>query len=251
MSPDPRTSHFGPLARDRFKKAGMLASLTVVLAAGVLTPAAAAARAMSDRAPSVQRYGGDDECKPSHHKTAATAAGGDHGKNCKGATGPTGPTGPRGATGPTGPTGPRGETGAPGPTGPTGPCTDIDAQQDSSDFELRAAVSGGRTYAGVRDLRMNELHNFLWTDLSTHTGYPSGPVQGTPCGVSINAHNQGNQPIRIDVITTTGQIWETTCTENNRTHPATLDCGTATSNPWVEVNRQPAPMQTNGGTVVP
>jgi len=66
MSPEFRTAPLGPLARDRFKKAGMVASLSLVLAAGVVDPAAAAARSMTDQARAAAGNGGD-HCKPNHH----------------------------------------------------------------------------------------------------------------------------------------------------------------------------------------
>ncbi|MGW3357021.1 hypothetical protein ACWDFL_16625 [Streptomyces bungoensis] len=264
MSPDRRTSRYGPRVRKRLGKPGTIASLALVLAAGVITPVAAAAHATAERTPSAgTANGGGGDCKPSHDPRSTAAGnggdGGDHGcvgpsgppgppgptgpAGPPGATGPVGPTGPSGPPGATGPVGPSGPTGPMGPSGPPGPCSDIDAQQDSSDFELRAVLTGGRTYAGIRDLRSSTAQPFLWTDLSTHDGYPPGA-----CGVSINAHSQGNAfPIDIDVVTTAGRVWETTCTENNNDRPATLTC----TAPWTQVNRQPTPSATNGGAVVP
>jgi hypothetical protein len=236
-------SLLGPVARHRCKQAGMVASLAVVLAAGVISPAAAAARSVTDYARAEATPSGGDKCKPSHHKPRAGEAVTND--QCKG------PTGPRGATGP------KGTTGATGATGATGPCSDIDAYQVADDFELRVALSGGRTYAGIRDLRATEPHDFLWTDLSLHAGYPAGQddangrTVGFACGASINTHSENDSdPIKIDVITTVGGVWETTCAANVNTHPATLDCGIVPPNPWVLVNRQPAANQTNGGTVV-
>ncbi|MET7488808.1 hypothetical protein [Streptomyces sp. NPDC005538] len=256
-SPEFRTAALGPLARDRFKKAGMVASLGLVLAAGAVDPAAAAARSVTDGAPAATGHGGD-HCKPGHHhKTAATEAGGKG--DCKGPTGPTGPkgatgatgpTGPAGVTGPTGPTGPQGDHGSTGPTGATGPCSDIDAQQDSNNFELRVALTGGHTYAGIHDLRGTNARPFLWTDLSTHANYPAGGAVGLPCGVAINGHSANTgAPIKFDVMTTTGQVWETTCVEVNSTNPATLNCNNAMGVPipWTKVTLQPSPGAVNGG----
>ncbi|MFG3264735.1 hypothetical protein [Streptomyces bobili] len=237
MSPDSRTtSPFGPLARDAFRKAGMVASLALVLAAGVASPATAAARAVSGQAVTADPSGGD-KCKNDHPRAAdGTSASG--GKECKG---PTGPTGPQGATGATGATGPQGPT---GPAGTTGPCVEIDGFQDQQVYEVRGAVSGGNTYAGIRDVRPSEDHTMRWTDLSRLQGYPTGGHNGTACGVSVNEHSQGMQAlagIKIDIITTTGLVFETICTESHTGNtPATLTC----PGPWVPLN-SPAPGDNN------
>ncbi|MDQ0990899.1 hypothetical protein [Streptomyces sp. V3I7] len=243
MSPEHRTtSLLGPLARDRFKKAGMLTSLALVLAAGVVSPAAAAARSMPDgHAPVARHYGGDHckEDKPGKSllDSRAEAGGGDGKDECKGATGATGPKGNTGATGATGDTGPKGDTGG---TGPAGPCSDIDASQDSNDFELRAVLTGGRTYAGIRDLTTATPGPYLWTDLSNKTNYPQDA-----CAVSIAQHAQGMQvegDLRVNVVTTAGVVWENTCqvVTSNRT----LNCNDPS---WHRVTLQPAPGAINGG----
>ncbi|WP_405839970.1 hypothetical protein [Streptomyces sp. NBC_01518] len=299
MSPEfPTSPLLGPLARDRFRKAGLMASLALVLASGVAGPAAAAARSTTDR--TTAAAGGGDHCKPAHHhKSRVTEAGGNG--DCKGPTGPTGPTGPKGpkgdkgatgptgpkgptgatgatgaqgqpgqpgATGPTGPTGPQGDqgatgatgtTGAQGATGPTGatgpmgttgatgatgPCADIDGFQDQQVYEVRGAVSGTITYAGIRDVRPAEDHTMRWTDLSTLTGYPNGGTNGFACGVSVNEHSQGGQDlagIKYDVITTTGLVFETICTESHAANtPAALAC----PGPWTALN-SPEPGNSN------
>jgi hypothetical protein len=240
MSPDSRTtSPFGPLARDAFRKAGMVASLALVLAAGVASPATAAARAVTGQAVTADPSGGD-KCKNDHPRAGdGTSASG--GKECKG---PTGPTGPQGATGATGPTGATGATGATGTQGPTGPCVEIDGFQDQQVYEVRGAVSGGNTYAGIRDVRPGEDHTMRWTDLSGLQGYPTGAQNGTACGVSVNEHSRGMQDlagIKIDIITTTGLVFETICTESHAANtPATLTC----PGPWVPLN-SPAPGDNN------
>ncbi|MFM9497484.1 hypothetical protein ACKI1Q_28265 [Streptomyces galilaeus] len=240
MSPDSRTtSPFGPLARDAFRRAGMVASLALVLAAGVASPATAAARTVTGQAVTADPSGGD-KCKNDHPRAGdGTSASG--GKECKG---PTGPTGPQGATGATGPTGPTGATGATGTQGPTGPCVEIDGFQDQQVYEVRGAVSGGNTYAGIRDVRLGEDHTMRWTDLSGLPGYPTGGQNGTACGVSVNEHSQGMQDlagIKIGIITTTGLVFETICTESHAADtPATLTC----PGPWVPLN-SPAPGDNN------
>ncbi|MET9898323.1 hypothetical protein [Streptomyces sp. NPDC006446] len=269
MNPESRTTPLlGPPGRDRFKRAGVVASLALVMASGVVGPATATAGGVADRATPAPN--GGDKCKPRpHHEHRALPDERADGRNwCKGPTGPRGPKGATGATGAlgpvghtgaTGPTGPRGEpgaTGAPGllgatgpqgqtgATGATGPCSGIDAAQESPDFEVRIALSGGRTFAGIRDQRTGETQHFLWTNLSTHPDYPSGGAAGLPCGVSVNAHARTTtlNRIKFDIVTTTGQIWETSCVALTTTHPATLTCADRTGHPkpWLLVARQPA-----------
>nr|WP_301272133.1 hypothetical protein [Streptomyces asoensis] len=346
------------MARHRCKQAGMVASLAVILSAGVISPAAAAARSITDRVQAELPSAGD-KCRPGHHKpehhnpraieaggkdkckgptgptgpkgpkgpkgdkgsTGATGATGPTGptgstgatgstgtQGQQGVTGPTGPTGPTGGTGatgttgtagvdgvtgPTGPTGPTGGTGAtgttgtagtdgvPGPTGPTGatgtagvdgvtgptgatgstgatgPCSDIDASQDANGFELRVALTGGVTYAGIHDLRGVTPRPFLWTDLSTHPNYPAGGLDpdgrdvGFVCGAAVNGHNaNAGNPVKFDVMTTTGQVWETTCVAVGTTNPASLNCNDANGlpNPWTKVTLQPLVGAVNGGS---
>ncbi|MEU5044317.1 hypothetical protein [Streptomyces griseorubiginosus] len=260
MSPEfGARSPLGPLARDRFTKAATMASLALVLATGLAAPAAAAARDMSSHPHATTPLGGD-KCKPTHHKSRAGRPMGGHG-DCKGPTGPTGPKGATGATGPTGPQGPtgptgpmgmpgtpgqNGQTGATGATGPTGPasCVEIDGFQDQQVYEVRGAVNNGVTYAGIRDVRPSKDHTMRWTDLSTLDDYPDPATSGIACGVSVNEHSQGNQDlagIKIDIITTTGLVFETICTEGHTANtPATLTC----PGPWVPLN-SPAPGDLN------
>ncbi|MBW8740753.1 MAG: hypothetical protein JF621_27815 [Streptomyces turgidiscabies] len=254
MSPEYRTrSLLGPLARDRFKKAGMTASLALVLAASVASPAAAAVRGMGDHATGASRYssGGKDKCKqqgPKHRVTLSPAQGGKD--KCQG---PTGPTGPKGATAATGATGAQGQTGATGPTGPTGPqgvtgpqgntgatgtaapCSDIDAHQNRGAFELRAALTNGRYYAGIRDLRgSTPAPPFLWTDLTDRTGYPDSAATGFACGASVNAQ-QASERIKFDLITTIGTVYEIRCDQVLSTSRATLSCDDA----WTQLLNTP------------
>ncbi|MGW0834773.1 hypothetical protein [Streptomyces prunicolor] len=267
MNPEfPTSSPLGPLARDRFRKAGLVASLALVLAAGVAAPAAAAARSVSDQPKAAAGHTGD-HCKPAHHHKSRVTEGGGKG-DCKGPTGPTGPKGPKGDKGATGATGPKGPTGATGPqgdhgatgatgaqgatgatgpagpTGATGPCAEIDGFQDQQVYEVRGAVSGTITYAGIRDVRPGEDHTMRWTDLSTLTGYPNGGTNGFACGVSVNEHSQGGTAlagIKYDVITTTGLVFETICTESHAANtPATLTC----PGPWTALN-SPEPGNSN------
>lgn len=112
MSSDKRTrSPLGPVPRrDKWKARGTIVSLALVLAAGVVSPAAAAAQSMGERvSASSGPGGGDDKCE-------GLSILGDRDR-CRGGTGPTGATG---ATGPAGATGPTGATGATGPAGEDG-----------------------------------------------------------------------------------------------------------------------------------
>ncbi|MEU9008408.1 hypothetical protein AB0D12_01180 [Streptomyces sp. NPDC048479] len=118
MSPDNRTGAvLGPLPpRDKWLAGSTIASLALVVAAGVISPVAAAAQSLGERVSASSGPSGVvDAC------TDVSQLGGND--NCKrGATGPTGPTGPTGAQGVPGtPGGPTGPTGGLGPTGPAGP----------------------------------------------------------------------------------------------------------------------------------
>ncbi|MFJ4584669.1 hypothetical protein [Streptomyces echinatus] len=102
----------------------MVVSLALVLATGVASPAAAAARVVAGEATPRGGDGGDGHCRGSAVRNVLQSLLGHQvlgGDDCHGSTGATGATGPRGATGATGPAGATGATGATGPTGPTGP----------------------------------------------------------------------------------------------------------------------------------
>ncbi|MEV6582151.1 hypothetical protein AB0M92_28730 [Streptomyces sp. NPDC051582] len=171
--------------------------------------------------------------------TGSTGATGPTGP-ATGVTGPTGPTGSMGipgltgstgATGSTGPTGPTGATGATGPTGArgaSGQCFDVDSIRPAASREVKAVLSETITYAGIRDLTPNRT-NWRWYDL-TDTGetYPTDA-----CAVSVSS--QANI-VNIEVLTTGGDIWETTCTIDPGT-PDALVCNEV----WTQANPQPAP----------
>ncbi|MFF3610533.1 hypothetical protein [Streptomyces sp. NPDC002580] len=129
-----------------------------------------------------------------------------------------------------------------GATGAPGARADIDAAQDVNSCGVRAALTGGRTFAGVRDRRVNESQNFVWTNLSTHPGHPLNTVTGVlPCAAAVNAHG-GDDLIKFDVITGTGQVRETGCLAVTNTHPVTLNCDSTNNTPipWTLVTNQPA-----------
>ncbi|MEV6193108.1 hypothetical protein AB0M19_11975 [Streptomyces sp. NPDC051920] len=252
MSPESRTARLpGPPARGRFKRVGVVASLALVMASGVVGPATPADLTASGRTTA----GPDGGCRPRHLEDRSPVSGRpDDGRWCRGPRGPrgaTGPAGPQGLPGPAGATGASGPRGETGPTGPTGPCVGVDAAQESADFEIRLALTGGRTYAGIRDQRTGEKQTFLWTDLTARPDYPAGGAAGLPCDVTVNAYNRSAtvRRIKFDVITTTGQIWEAACVAFTTTHPATLNCADRTGRPkpWILVSRQPVPDAVNGG----
>ncbi|MEK0099978.1 collagen-like protein [Streptomyces sp. A475] len=129
MRPDYGTgTTLGPLPRRaRWKTGGTIASLALVLAAGVAGPAAATAQGVhAARVTGTSRHGdGGGECRDGvHHdnpKRHPLGLGGDNGDCGTGATGATGATGPKGDPGATGPRGDTGLQGIPGPKGDTGP----------------------------------------------------------------------------------------------------------------------------------
>ncbi|MFD5817931.1 hypothetical protein [Streptomyces sp. NPDC127038] len=256
MNPESRTACTpGPRARGRFKRAGVVASLALVMASGVVGPATPADL---DTPRAAAGPDGADRCGPRHlddgarpHELADGRRGCRGPRGPRGEPGPVGPQGPPGAVGAAGPTGPRGETGATGPAGPTGPCVGLDSAQESEDFEIRLALIDGRTYAGIRDQRTGEKQTALWTDLTARPDYPAGGAAGVPCDVAVNAHNRSTtvKRIKFDVITTTGQIWEAACVAFTTTHPATLNCADRTGRPkpWILVSRQPVRDAVNGG----
>ncbi|MEU5316415.1 hypothetical protein AB0G67_06770 [Streptomyces sp. NPDC021056] len=152
----------------------MLASLTLVLATGVVSPTTAAASVSDDKPTATQQGGKGKNCRPHKSRSAAESYVPETTPKpkdkCKGATGATGATG-------------------------SNACVEIDSTQDSNNFELRAALTPpvmagpNRTYAGIRDLTGDAPGPFLWTDLTEHTGYPQDA-----CGISVEGHAQGNNP---------------------------------------------------------
>ncbi|MGW0883757.1 hypothetical protein [Streptomyces sp. NPDC002671] len=105
--------------------------------------------------------------------------------------------------------------------------------QRTATYEVRGAVTGTLTYGGIRDLRDSRDHTLRWIDLSTRGNYPHGGAPGFACGVSINDFNP-QQGIKIDVLTTTGRVFEIICVEDNQTdnNPAILICPAS----WAELH---------------
>lgn len=230
MSPENRTrSQLGPLPRSGgWLAGGTLASLALVLV-GISSPAFAAGQSIR-AAQAVNESGpvAADPCKqkPNGPRGAndqvAGLAGPQGSDKCQGATGPTGPTGdtgPAGATGPTGPT---------GPTGDAGPCSDVDAYTPSNANEVKAVLSDGVAYAGIRDLTPAPTP-WLWYDLTdTETSFPE-----TACSISVAAQTNAEGGVSVQVLTTEGEVWEINCAIDQDPRPEVgfvLDCDDA----WVQ-----------------
>ncbi len=84
------------------------------------------------------------------------------------------------------------------------------------------------------------MPGFLWTDLSNLPNYPS-----TACGVAINEHSNGPNSVKIDVLTTSGQVWETTCSETSSPPPPPIHPILTCTSPWV-LQHSPTPDAVNG-----
>ncbi|EFL17286.1 collagen-like protein [Streptomyces sp. C] len=138
-------------------------------------------------------------------ETGATGAQGPQGGT--GAQGPQGPQGETGATGAQGPRGETGATGAQGPVGPTGPCVDVSTSWDENEVKYKAVLlPNGTALAGVYDFNANNPTQpaYTWYNLSGNsTGYPPNP-----CGITIA---ETSNEVIVEVVTTTGEIYETTC----------------------------------------
>lgn len=193
MSPERRTNTpLGPLTRGRFGKARRLASVALLVTAGLVTPAAAVAATMTTHGSATNAD--DPKCDPdkSGHRP--------DGDEC-----PT-PTSTSTTLRP--------------PPSTNVACSDIGAQEVPGPYDIRAALTGGRYYAGIRTTT-NPV--FLWTDLSTRTNYPNSATTGFPCAASITQPNAG-QRIKLDLITTTGSVYEILCDETPNNIPTGLTC---------------------------
>ncbi|MFG2298857.1 hypothetical protein [Streptomyces sp. NPDC048603] len=156
-----------------------------------------------------------------------------------GDTGPTGPTGPQGDTGDTGPTGPTGPQGDTGATGPAGPCQDVDAYNPSASVEVKAVLTDGTAWGGVRGLQP-EVGPFTWENLGAVETFPDNA-----CAISVAS--QANL-VSFQVLTTDSDLFETTCEINNSDN--TLEnC----SGVWEEVTfpENPPLFRSNGAPMVP
>jgi hypothetical protein len=115
----------------------------------------------------------------------------------------------------------------PPPHGAKAKCNDIDAYRPAASHEVKAVLSDGVTYAGIRDLTP-AVTGFTWYDLSdTDPEYPENA-----CSVAISSQDN---LVSIEVLTTKGDVWETRCTVVGG-NPFDLAC----DEDWVELNA-PAP----------
>ncbi|MGN9792315.1 hypothetical protein ACTMTU_14630 [Streptomyces sp. OZ13] len=264
MSPENRTpGGFGPLPqRGRWLVGGAMASVTLLML-GFSGSAVAVGMTPQQAGPAYESSEGDD-CKGDGYDlelsrflgpmgddfdlghgdkdkdkdkckvgpTGDTGPKGDTGDTGpKGDTGDTGPTGPGGGdtgpTGDTGDTGPKGDTGDTGPkgdtgdTGPAGPCVDVDAYRPSNAVDLKAVLSDDVAYAGIRNLTGTEPGPFIWYDLTDDpgTGFPPNP-----CAISIASQTNAAGGVSIQVLTTEGEVFETTCEVGVPGDPFVLDC---------------------------
>lgn len=212
MSPENRTkSTLGPLPRrSSWLTGGTLASLALVVAS-MSTPAFATTQGMP-AAGTVTAVSptGADECKDENDESEprtvqeAGPRGGGGDEGCK--RGPTGPTGPR------------------GPKGDPGPCSDVDAYRPNAATDLKAVLSNGVAFAGIRNLTgAGAPTPFLWYDLTdTEDDFPDDA-----CAISIAAQSNAEGGVSIQTLTRGGEVWEITCDVEQAPAPTVgfvLDC---------------------------
>ncbi|MER5714766.1 hypothetical protein [Streptomyces sp. NPDC002132] len=139
-----------------------------------------------------------------------------------------------------------GQTGPAAPGGARVPCSDIDALRAEAGVEYRGVLTGGRYYAGVRDIAGDGDRPMLWTDLTGNEGYPTGNKgSGLPCAAAVSGLAE-TDTVAFDVLTTTGRVYEITCTrEINDSDASVLDC---TGQVWAEVSLRPRKGALNSGT---
>ncbi|WP_214944678.1 MULTISPECIES: hypothetical protein [unclassified Streptomyces] len=87
-----------------------------------------------------------------------------------------------------------------------GPCADVDTTRGQHNLEFSAALSRGKTYLGRRSLAGQAPGPYVWRDLTraSNPGYPRHA-----CGVSVST--EGNR-VFVKVLTTSGDVYENTCT---------------------------------------
>ncbi|MER5372210.1 hypothetical protein [Streptomyces sp. NPDC002553] len=139
-----------------------------------------------------------------------------------------------------------GQTSPAAPGGARVPCSDIDALRAEAGVEYRGVLTGGRYYAGVRDIAGDGDRPMLWTDLTGNEGYPTGNKgAGLPCAAAVSGLAE-TDTVAFDVLTTTGRVYEITCTrEINDSDASILDC---TDQVWAEVSLRPRKGALNSGT---
>lgn len=214
MSPENRTrSTLGPLPRrSSWLAGGTLASLALVMA-GISGPAFATAQGVpAAETVTAASTASGEECRDENDEydprkadqAGPRGGGGDDG--CK--RGPKGPTGPR------------------GPKGDPGPCSDVDAYRPNAATDLKAVLSNGVAYAGIRDLTGADAPTpFLWYDLTDdEEDFPNDA-----CAISIAAQTNATGGVSIQTLTRRGEVWELTCDVEQDPAPTVgfvLDCDT-------------------------
>ncbi|MEU3062684.1 hypothetical protein AB0P12_13930 [Streptomyces subrutilus] len=104
----------------------------------------------------------------------------------------------------TGTRGPQGSKGPKGDRGPAGPCVNIDTVPGAViGSEYSAALTRGKVFAGYR---ASATSAYTWRDL-TRAGTPGYPRNA--CGVAVKL-DAGR--VYVKVLTTAGDIYETSCT---------------------------------------
>lgn len=202
MNPENRSrSSLGPLPRrSAWVTGGTIASLVLMLA-GIASPAVAATHTpMAPSGVSVAGLG-DDDCDVMTDGAKAVLADDDDGDCGSGdSNGSTGAQGPIGAT------------------GPAGPCNDLDhynplvvepvgTHQFAGaiiDPDGSAGPLGAAAFAGIRTVPGGV---FDWENISdTGTTFPANA-----CSISVSSNGLVNTA-SVQVLTTTGTVFETTCT---------------------------------------
>lgn len=205
MNPENRTrSSLGPLPRSSaWLTGGTIASMVLMLA-GIASPAIAASpSSVAPASVSVAAKGGDG-CQVSAESGKAVVNGNGNGNGGCGGQGPQGPGGPQGPI---------------GATGPVGPCNDLDhynplvvapvathqvaaalIDPDGAAGPLQAAA-----FAGIRTVPGGV---FDWENISNT---PGGGFPAGACSISVSSNGVLNSA-SVQVLTTAGTVFETTCT---------------------------------------
>lgn len=86
-------------------------------------------------------------------------------------------------------------------------------------FESKAVLTGDTAYAGIKNLTGDVGREFTWYDL---TDTPEGGYPTNACSISIA---ELSHTVRIEVLTTEGEVYETVCAKEVGTDGAdALDC---------------------------
>lgn len=202
MSPEGRKpSSLGPLARDKYKRTGKFAALALVVAAGLVTPAAALAR--TDASHMTAASGGD--C--GHHKSVP---GGGHDKDKCPKPKPTHTT----------------PSPSPTKTKPPKGCFDIDSAGHGGDVKFVSVVCNGQVFVLTVDETGNPLKPGVPVGGWTTVGAPNNVIDAT---LAVT-----NNSLHVTVLTADQRVFEASCV----VHPLPNALGTCTQ--FVEFPRPPA-----------